>query len=154
MLGRVRDLVELFPGKQKAVVLRGKGVVTVSDWRPRRVALEVDGRTPVTVAVRQFRYTGWQPFVNGRTLQAAEACAPLGIVCVMLPPGRHHVSLELVPTWHERVGRWLSRGSLVVLAAVLIVTAFRRQRPGQGRRPAAPLQAMSEGGFVAGPTAR
>jgi hypothetical protein len=133
VLGRVGDLTKLFPGRQKAAVLGGAGSVTVSDWRPRGVVLEVDGRTPVTVAVRQFRYTGWRESVNGGRARAADACAPLGIVCVALPPGRHHVALELTPTWHELVGRWLSRGSLTVLAAVLIVAACRRQRPGQLR---------------------
>jgi hypothetical protein len=136
VLGDHARLATLFQGDGKVAVLRGAGAAAVTAWRPRHLALEVDARTPLTLAVRQFRYAGWQAAVDGSAPQPADACASLGIVCTMLPPGRHRLTFELLPTWHERLGTRLSQGGLAVLVAMLALASVRRWQ-GWARPPPA-----------------
>ena len=129
VLGDLDKLRQLFPMRNRAVIAAGRGRVTVRDWDARRVTVDVDAQTAVTVAVRQFRYTGWQYATDHGVAGAANALATLGIVGLELPPGRHHVEMALVPTWEERFGRTASLLSIAALIAVAIFGAAGRGRP-------------------------
>ncbi|WP_119462685.1 hypothetical protein [Rhodospirillaceae bacterium SYSU D60014] len=125
VLGDLDKLRQLFPRRSRALVTAGEGRVAVRDWRSRRVALEIDARTTVTVAVRQFHYTGWRYVSDNGVAKAADALVRLGVVGLKLPPGRHHVELTLTPTGEERFGRM---ASLLSVAALIVAAFFSAKR--------------------------
>jgi hypothetical protein len=137
-VGDIDGMTALFPPGRKAAVVTGDGDVAVAGWRPRRLELEVYARTPLTVAVHQFAYPGWERAVDGDRPELVGTCGSLPVVCMTLPPGRHDVTLELPATGQERVGRWLSAGSLATLAGIVAAATFRWQRTGEAAPAAVP----------------
>jgi hypothetical protein len=133
VVGEIGGAAALFPQGRKAAVVTGDGDgdVAVATWQPRHLELEVDARTPLTVAVHQFAYAGWERAVDGDPPAAAGTCGSLPVVCVSLPQGRHDVTFELPAAWQERLGGWLSAGSMAALAIGVSAAVLRRRRTGE-----------------------
>ncbi len=98
-----------------------RGSVTVSSWRPDDLELDVavDGPLPALVAVNQTWDAGWGARVDGA--RTPYLLTDLSLGALLVPPGRHRVSLvyrnPLVPA-----------GAAVSVAGLLVAAALARIR--------------------------
>jgi hypothetical protein len=108
------------------------------DWRPDRIAVDVEASAPDRLAVHQFAFPGWSARVDGAPA-AVQALGQLGLLGVDVPPGRHTVEL----TW----GLTSLRGAAaaISLLAVLLMAVL-----GGGRVWPLSLRPLAVGVVVAG----
>ncbi len=85
------------------------------------VAMERDG----WVLVTESAWKGWRAYLDGRRVKTQRG--NVAFLAVYIPPGRHHLRLVY---WPESfvVGRWVTFGTLVLIALFLIVSSLRRRR--------------------------
>lgn len=136
-LGDVAELQRLFPDGARLAVLAGQGSAELLLQEPRRAILAVEAAEPMTLALHQFRYSGWRQSLDGQAATEAPACpGGLPLACAHVPPGRHLLTLDLAPTWSEHVGRLLSRIGIVLM--LVLFGWARTPWPAALRRPTAP----------------
>jgi hypothetical protein len=87
------------------------------DWRPDRIAVDLDATAPDRLALHQFAFPGWSARIDGVSA-AVQSVGPVGLLGVDVPAGRHTVEL----TW----GLTPLRGAAaaVSLAAVLLLASL------------------------------
>ncbi|WP_293678082.1 6-pyruvoyl-tetrahydropterin synthase-related protein [uncultured Phenylobacterium sp.] len=129
-LGDMDMSAGLFPPGRQLVVLSGSGDAAVVGWRSRHVEIDVAARTSLTVALRQYAYTGWNYRVDGGAWRPAAALTGrTPIMTVIVPPGRHRVEARLETTMVERYG-WTASGVgvIVLLCGVAGMLLVERRR--------------------------
>lgn len=126
-LGEVAPLARRF-GSNAALIVSGTGTLRIESQRPRRIVVRTDSAGPITLAVRQFRYTGWQARIDEGPRLPASASGPVPMIDV--PAGSHRVTVSLVPLPAERWGALVSLGGALCLALWLAALMVGRRRGG------------------------
>lgn len=117
----------LVPVAQAATLAAGSGtggadtsVVTVQQYEPHRIELDVDAPVGGLLVSSEAAYPGWRSEVDGRTAETLLVNTAFRGVAV--PPGRHRVTMEYVP--------WSFAAGLALSGAALMVTLLARARRG------------------------
>ncbi|HEY9668503.1 MAG TPA: 6-pyruvoyl-tetrahydropterin synthase-related protein [Coleofasciculaceae cyanobacterium] len=117
-----RSLVyELGKNLPNAKVTTGEGNVSIKQWQPRKIVLQANAKTDVTVTLKQFYYPGWTARAIGRSQQLPVEPSPYeGLLRVKVPSGQYEVRVTLDTVIQERLGQSLSAVSagIVVLLAL------------------------------------
>ncbi len=96
------------------------GQVKVLEWKPGRIALEVESDAPGVLVLSEMKYPGWKATVNGKPAEILTANYILR--ALSLPAGSHRVEMVYRP-------RSFSFGlGASVLTAVLVALLFLRYR--------------------------
>ncbi len=120
-------------GMSPLVYDNGAGDVSVVQWAPRHIVLQVNLQKAASVQVRQFYFPNWRArIVGGEILQVA-ATRKNGLLTFFLPAGNYRVELRLVPLQQEMIGAALSASGLTLLIAG---AAFRIRRKRMSLPPA------------------
>lgn len=113
-------------GRDRVVILEGRGRVAVQRFEPRQIELAVQASTPMRFALRQFAYTGWSYQIDGSPwLQAESLARPVAVVAISVPAGDSRVRVRLTPTLPERLG-WFTSCAGVLVAAIFALLLWRR----------------------------
>lgn len=102
------------------------GVVRVTNWQPRRVALEIDAPRESRLTLNHFYYAGWQGRMDNGTVLPAKP-SPDGLMQFEVPQGKYEMLIELPKDRAELTGSAISLFSLGLLCAAAIW-------PGRGRK--------------------
>ncbi len=105
----------------------GGGRVLESAWQPDHIRLEVETGQPALLVVSEIYYpAGWVARIDG----GETPIYPMNTILrgVMVPPGRHTVTLDFEPA-DLRWGRWISRLALLAVILGFIPAAITRFRP-------------------------
>jgi hypothetical protein len=101
--------------------------IYVELWSPERKVIRADLPHPMTANLKLLAYPAWQASVNGNP--AAIQCNPqTGQLMMVFPTGASRMEIRFAQTWDRAVGKEISIGSGVVLAALwrLIVASRKR----------------------------
>ena len=94
------------------------GTATVTQFAPERITIDVDTPAPAILTLALPAYPGWRAAIDGKTRLC---CAYGGLSAIALPDeGTHTITLEYRPLTFT-VGAVISIGTLVVLAAALVM---------------------------------
>jgi 6-pyruvoyl-tetrahydropterin synthase related domain len=115
------------PGLPMAALQNERGTVTIREWKPQGIVLDVDSTDPGRVRVSQFYFPGWKARTDTGDLEVRPSI-PGGLVRVSVPSGRHQITIERKATAPEVVGRALSAGTVIVLLALTLMELWRNQR--------------------------
>jgi len=110
-------------------VVRGEASVVVEKWTPREISLRVQAAEGTELNVSQFYFPGWIVSVNDAEARAAAPSKPGGLLQISVPAGNHQVLLQLRQPAPEFAGKIISGVSLIVLLALVVVSAVRGRRP-------------------------
>jgi hypothetical protein len=101
---------------------RGAGVAVVTSVRPRMIELEANCDGDCTLKIGQYFYPLWQATSSPGEIRVPLAPASAsGLMELRLPPGEHHLKIELPWGWSERAGEWASLLCLLLIA-ILVAT--------------------------------
>ena len=101
-------------------------------WTARRLDLIATTSEPGSLTVLQFRYPGWEAYVNGEQVPL-DLNVPDDIIRFGIPAGKSQIAVRLPLFPEERLGNALSGASLILL--LLGGWAARRFWPKQGEQP-------------------
>jgi hypothetical protein len=104
----------------------------IVDYRPNRVAVEVDGTAPGWLVLTDPWYPGWTCTVDGE--ERAVYPGDYLFRTVPVPAGRHEVVFRFRPASYL-AGRWVTLGALAGLGGWWVLTLARRLRADRVRRP-------------------
>ncbi|MET0343134.1 MAG: hypothetical protein ABW252_19150 [Polyangiales bacterium] len=107
---------EYLVGSDGGPLVEGVGIAAREAWSPHRIAVRVDARAPVKLAINQNHHPGWRASVG-------DVASWDGLLSVDLPAGQHLVVLRFLP----RSGIAGALASLVTLIAGGLY-ALRRPR--------------------------
>jgi hypothetical protein len=107
------------------------GTARVAEYRPNRVAVELDGAGGWLV-LSEVWFPGWTCRVDG--VEAPVCRANHAFRAVPVPPGAKRVEFAFEPRSY-RIGWWVSAVAVGVLAAVCAVGAIRRTLRRDSERP-------------------
>ncbi len=119
------ELVQSFPS---AKAVDAKGLVSVSDWKPRRIHLQVSSPDGTWVVLRQFYYPGWSARVVGGGQLTVQPSTPEGLIRFWVPGGNHEVLVWLNGGVMEKIGRWISTATL--LTCLVLIVSGKTNLPG------------------------
>ena len=107
-------------------LIGGSGRVLESAWQPDHIRLEVATDQPALLVVSEIYYpAGWVARVDGGETPIFQVNTILR--GVMVPAGRHTVTLEFDPA-DLRYGRWISRLALLAIILGFMPAAIIRFR--------------------------
>lgn len=121
-----RSLVyELGKNLPNAKVTTGEGSVSIKQWQPRKIVLQTNAKTDVTVTLKQFYYPGWTARLTSKLKQLPVEPSPReGLLRVKVPQGQYTIRVTLDAGWQERLGQVMS--AVCALIVVLLALPFRR----------------------------
>lgn len=96
------------------------------DVSSNSVDLKVDADSPAIVVLSQIYYPGWQVFVDGRSAPILEA--DYALTGVFVKEGSHAIRFLYRPA-SMRIGLAITLGTILIVAAVIIVLYRKRSRP-------------------------
>jgi hypothetical protein len=97
------------------------GTVTLREWAPRRIRIDVQQRKAGLLTVGQFYFPNWRAEAKGGTQLSIRPSNPEGLVQIDLPPGTYQVKLRLKPLPQEWIGGSLSLAGLFLLIGLAII---------------------------------
>ncbi|MBN2489715.1 MAG: sulfatase-like hydrolase/transferase [Planctomycetes bacterium] len=131
-LGHLLELAPYDPGR-RLVEARGEVALDWVQWTPhRRRARVTAGAEGATLVLPIFRYPGWTLHLDRSPVALARRNA-LDLIEFHVPPGRHALTVEHVPTAPRRIGLWIT------FAAAVLGAAFCLAVRGRPAPPPAPL---------------
>lgn len=105
----------------------GTGTISLDEWRPRQITLQVQSHTNCRLKIARFYYPGWKTTLNLKAL-AVGPSLPDGLLQVDLPSGRHTLRLALTRTPPEIAGLSLSGGAITVWIGTLLMSRKRHAK--------------------------
>ena len=100
------------------------GTAGVTSFRDGNITLGTSSPHGGTVIVRQFYYPGWTADdASGHKLTVTPSQNE-GLLQVQVPAGEERIRLRLAPSRVERHSRLISAASLLLIAALVVPTAF------------------------------
>lgn len=102
-----------------------KGLITVIDWAPRRIVLDINLQQPSALRVRQYYFPNWQveSSLAGRLPLKADPAS--GLLSVQAPAGQYRLAFTLRPLQQELIGGAVSGAGLLGL---LVLAGWQRRR--------------------------
>ncbi len=100
----------------------GTGQSEILSWRSRNILLHTSSPAGMKVRILQFYYPGWQAKMTD-TLESLDLrpSEPDGLLTLDVPAGEHNVSVRLGQTDAERIGKYISLASLVLLVLYVFI---------------------------------
>jgi 6-pyruvoyl-tetrahydropterin synthase-like protein len=104
-----------------------KGEVVVEEWKPQHRVVRATLKEDDKVLVRTFDFPGWTATVDGQRVPV-ERSEELGNIEIGLRAGTHRLTLDFLETPVRRVFRFVTLGSIVILAVLGLAPFARRSR--------------------------
>jgi Bacterial membrane protein YfhO len=128
---RREAVLEGCPGCDRVDDAGPAGVVLREHREGAGISLEIDARRAAALVVSEAWFPGWTAFVDGHEVPVHRADALL--LGVLVPPGRHQVTLRYVaPGAHAGIA--ISSAFLLVLAGAPLVRRLRLRRRASAQR--------------------
>lgn len=106
----------------------GQTDVKVYEWQSRRVVLNVNAKDAATLTVGQFYFPGWTAFINrdsaGVATELPVKPSSQGLVELEVPGGNTRLELDLAAHWTERIGWFITFGSVIAAAIAALFLNF------------------------------
>ncbi|MCB0714147.1 MAG: YfhO family protein [Ignavibacteriae bacterium] len=120
-------LVREIGGKPyQSTIVTGDGDVVIREENSRRLLVQTNSSTQLTVVVHQFYYHGWESVDDPDVrMQPTEN---IGLMRLLVPSGKRTFTLEMKPTTEEQVGNIVSGTLLVLLSGFFLFQIFRSRR--------------------------
>lgn len=115
-----KEMQKLSASIDGANIVSGQGKISVKQWQPRNIILETNASTSIFVQVRQFYYPSWNAKIID-THQSLLVYPDRGLLGILLPAGKHRISVKLIVGLEERLGQIIS-----IVAAILTFKLYRR----------------------------
>ncbi|MEA5471781.1 YfhO family protein [Spirulina sp. 06S082] len=112
-----KEMQKLSASIDGADIVSGQGKISVKQWKPRNIILETNATTKVFVTVRQFYYPTWNAEIMG-THQSLFVYPDRGLLGILIPEGKHRISVKLIVGLEERLGQIMSIVSIVAIILV------------------------------------
>ncbi len=103
----------------KTKVLEGTATITIQQWKPREIDLQIAAETEALLNVSQFYFPGWIARLDDETKIAIQSSVPDGLLSIDIPKGNYHLSLRLEQNTAEWAGQIISFASLILLMILL-----------------------------------
>lgn len=104
--------------------VKDSDIVSVIDWQPRRIALNVNTSQQEEVTLRHFYYSGWLGYIEGKNETVTVIPSrPDGFLQFAVPQGNYKLILVLKNQASERWGTTISGVFVLLLLCVLILEA-------------------------------
>jgi uncharacterized membrane protein len=87
----------------------------------RQISFLANLKKDGNVLVRRYYFPGWEAFVDNKQI-SINTYGKEGLISLNIPSGSHNVGVMLIGTKTQRIGNWISLGTLF---AILGVIAFR-----------------------------
>jgi hypothetical protein len=111
------------------------GVVSVVEWSPRRIALNVKLQRPTDLEIRQFYFPNWKIAAQDlRTALIPQPAKHSGLMRVRAPAGNYRIDLAMVPMLQELIGGAISTVALLLIVALIVFRNGSLQILRTGRR--------------------
>jgi len=110
---------ELSNNLPQAKITTGQGSLAIEKWQPRKILLETNAQTNVTVTLHQLYYPGWTARLDGKKQLIMEPSQPEGLLRVEIPKGQHKVNITLDAGIKEHLGQAISTVSALILLLTL-----------------------------------
>jgi hypothetical protein len=115
------ELMEAVRDLERVAIDPAAGEARVTRWQARDIRLEVSLNRETGLQVRQFHYPGWVATLDREEIRLpVEAAGPAGLLRLRVPPGHHHIHLQLQPLWREAAGVVISVTGLLLLIIVQV----------------------------------
>jgi hypothetical protein len=132
------------PAKTIAFIGDGSGHVSIANWRPRQIELEVNCDVAGDIVLNHFYYQGWrasrEDTNGGIPLTASQ---PNGFIELTVPKGSYDVLIQLPADKAEKQGRMVGLISLVACAGLFLWEYSRQTRTAS--EPLTATQAATSG---------
>ena len=102
------------------------GTAFVSEWRPRRVHLQIQAPADATLHINHFDYVGWKAHIEGTQRWLSVGHDDDGLLKIAVPAGTYSVVLLLERQLPERLGIAITLCSLVLLVVLALIGAAGR----------------------------
>ena len=119
---------ELSNNLPQAKITTGQGSLAIEKWQPRKIILETNAQTNVTVTLHQLYYPGWTARLDGKKQLIMEPSQPEGLLRVEIPKGQHKVNITLDAGIKEHLGQAISTVSALILLLTLPFPKLRYLR--------------------------
>lgn len=105
----------------------GTGSVAILTWAPRKIVMEVNAQTDLTMWVKQFYFPGWTARTPDRDVAVSLfPMEQLGLLGLSIPRGQHTIAIGLAPNRPETIG-WLASGLCFLGLAIHYLRAVWRK---------------------------
>lgn len=105
-------------GLERVIYDTAAGEVSVVQWLPRHIVLQVNLQQAASVRVRQFYFPNWRAQIEGGEPLQLAAARRSGLLSFFLPAGNYRVELRMVALPQERIGATLSLSGIALLLGV------------------------------------
>ncbi len=113
----------------KTKVLEGTAAVTILQWKPREIDLQIAAETEAKLNVSQFYFPGWVARLDNETKIPIQSSVPDGLLSINIPKGNYRLSLRLEQNTAERAGQIISFVSLIIVMILLgVIIVCQRSR--------------------------
>jgi hypothetical protein len=110
-------------------IMEGTGTAAILTWEPRKIVLEVNAHTDLTMWVKQFYFPGWRACtLEDNTALSVFPVEKWGLLGLCVPEGQHTVDIDLEPN-HSEIFGWLASG--VCLFGVFLYFLSPAERKGR-----------------------
>jgi hypothetical protein len=103
--------------------------ITVNEWKPREISMNVELKNDAVLTVSQFYFPGWtvKSTTDAAPSPSVSPSTPDGLVAIPLTAGQHQISLELQKSAPERIGQMVSLVSALTALSLSAVFFFRKK---------------------------
>ena len=105
----------------------GEGNLSIQQWKPRKIVLQVKAITDVWLTINQYYYPGWTARLKEQSQALlVQPSKSEGLLQISVPAGKHEVLVTLNAGLEERVGQIISAiSAIIALFLVLSPKALR-----------------------------
>ena len=102
-----------------------RAAIRVSRWDAESKIFTAEMSAPDQLALRLFRYPGWQAEVNGRVVETS-AKPDTGQMLVPVEAGTNRVQIVFIRTWDRTTSDWISLLTAISLIVWIVRAKVRR----------------------------
>ncbi len=99
-----------------------KDTLSITEYSPRRIAIDVSAKTDAVLLLSDTYYTGWKVYLDG--VNEKIYCADFFLRAVLIPAGKHKVEFVYDP-WSFKIGSIISSISLLLLILYIAISVLR-----------------------------
>lgn len=114
-----KEMTKLAREIDRAQIMFGRGNISVEQWKPRNIILQVNSQTGLFIKVSQLYYRGWNAKFFGSD-RALSVYPDGGLVGIFIPQGQHKIRVQLEAGRTEKLG-----GTISAVSALLTWGLFR-----------------------------
>lgn len=115
------------PKKEIIPLIRGNASNIQEKEYGREITFLTANSQKSTVVIRRYYFPGWYASVDGKEI-ASFPSTKYGLISIVIPSGRHRVTLTWRGTVIEQVANWITLSSGVALVGFIIILYSKRKK--------------------------